>query len=326
MRFFIHCLSAALLAAQAPEPTPPLPDPVAHARTLYEKGEIPAAIDFLQITVRARDFSQRPAAQRASLWASLGTLAHELGDYRLAEHAYRQSSRHCGPGDAGELCAVAASNSLAAIYLESGDLHQAEREVQSNARRHLDKFGVDAPEVLRWWANRGSLDYGRDRPQQALLWYRRALDGWTRRGETHSLDGVIALSNVGLALLAAGQHHEAVAALESALKGVESLPPHVHGRLPVALLNLGIAKALSGQTAHAGVILRRAVDVSRARLGPAHPVTAMALLRYGEFEMRWGNKREGKRTRQQAIDLLSVYQRYQGVGHTVDVKAFTADK
>jgi tetratricopeptide (TPR) repeat protein len=294
-------------------------EPVLEARALYEQGDAAAATRLLQREIQSGTFSVRPALQRALIYGNLGTLAHEVGDYRLAVHAYRQSLTLCG----ADVCGVAASNNLAAIYLESGELEQAEREVQSNAKRRLDQFGVNAPEVLRWWGNRGSIEYARDHPKQALVWYRRALDGWIQRGEPNVLDAIIARSNVGLALLGERQYPEAVEHLAIALRAVEAMPHHLQSRLPVALMNLGVAQALAGRPERAAPLLQRAVEEGRQRLGVDHPITAVAMLRRGEFLVRWGDKKEGKRVRQAAVDLLAVHHRDQGAGQKVDVRAFS---
>ncbi|MFN7545818.1 MAG: tetratricopeptide repeat protein [Acidobacteriota bacterium] len=308
-------MTALSLSAQQPEQ-------VALARTMLESGDARGAFDYLWRFIQDASFKNTSPKDRAAIYGSLGTLAHELGDYRVAEHGYRQAARLCESLSPMDVCAIAMSNNLAAIHLEYGDTDQARLEVQKYVDSDLvAQFGPTDREVLRRWSNRGSIEYAEKRPERAIPWHRMALNGWRDRQQLDSLEGIIARTDIGIALHAARQFREAELFLAGVLQSLKSQPTHIQSRYPLTLAYLGEAKGMLGQTESASSLFVAATEDAIRRFGPTHPVTGAILVRRGEFLMRSGSTAEGKKLRKRGGGILEAFRRAQGLNQSIDVRS-----
>lgn len=311
-----------------------LSSPIEDALALFRSGDPGAAIGVLRSFIGSDGFRTASPGERLRAYASLGSLAHERGDFLQSESAYRQASRICDAENLGIECALEMANNLATIYLEFGELEKAETQLKRFARLDLTPLGPAHTQVLRWSGNQGGLDLANNRPKQAIAWCSQALNGWIDRKEPASIDAMIARSNLGLALIAGGQYPQAVAVLEQSLQDVESSAAQlatgpasvsraqIESRLPAALANLARAKSLNGESAQALALSRRAVEEATRRLGESHPVTGVVLLYRAECleksQTGKSGKKESRRIREQARSILDAHRRNAGLDHSVD--------
>lgn len=320
-----------------------LSSPIEDALALFRSGDPGAAIGVLRSFIGSDGFRTASPGERLRAYASLGSLAHERGDFLQSESAYRQASRICDAENLGIECSLEMANNLATIYLEFGELEKAETQLKRFARLDLTPLGPTHTQVLRWLGNQGGLDLANNRPKQAIAWCSQALNGWIDRKEPASIDAMIARSNLGLALIAGGQYPQAVAVLEQCLRDVESSAAQplsakddvalatgpasvsrvqIESRIPVALANLARAKSLNGESAQALALSLRAVEDATRRLGESHPVTGVVLLYRAECleksQTGKSGKKESRRIRQQARSILDAHRRNAGLDHSVD--------
>jgi tetratricopeptide (TPR) repeat protein len=135
-------------------------------------------------------------------------------------------------------------------------------------------FGENSPEVLKSLRNIASTFESRKKYREAEDTYRLALDGWRKRDESESVQGLYALESVARVLIAQNKSGEAEQLLDEALT-----PALVQRSNSVKLLNMRVKlKARRGQWQQAADDAARAFEY-RPTDHTRYPVLAALLLK-----------------------------------------------
>ena len=239
----------------------------------------------------------------AETYYHLGSVHYFKAEYPQALDAYRRclqiEEKLAGPENP---VLIAARVGMADVYGDSGDHERALAGYQS-ALALLVKARPHDPDLPMIRNNMGGELQQLDRPREAIVQYRMALDDWrTRIGP--GKETVTALSNIGEADLALGEakealrdFHEGLTMCESALGAAHPLCARLTGWVGESLRQLG-------KLGEARETFLRAVAGDEKALGQKHPQLVQPLYGLGRVALARGAPAEARAPLERALAIL----------------------
>ncbi|WAS96246.1 serine/threonine-protein kinase [Nannocystis punicea] len=211
-------------------------------------------------------------------------------------------------------------NILGLIYLDRGQLDEAEEVMEQILTIVREELGVDELEMAGPLNNRGNLHYRRDRLEDARVCYQRALELFERILGPEHPDVALALGNLARLALDRGDLDGAerlglrALAIREQTNGAESL------EASHAQQDLGNIYRSRGESAKALELLERAAVGAAKALGAEHPEVGYALLSLGELHVQRGDFEKASRFYSRA---LGIFQASRGPDHLDVAPALT---
>jgi predicted ATPase len=265
------------------------------ARAAYANEE--AATHYEQALDAVRRLPDVGDTERAAMWSGLGDVREQLGMFREAIEAYRRAAALVGDDPAAS-ARLALRRGRARE--QSGAYPAALREVRTAVARLAT---VDSPEARRWGARLTAFEavvrQGQERPREALVVARRAVDEAERSGERFAL--AQAYSVIDWALIVLGRPDEAVFALR-ALAIFEELGDL--SRQAAVLNNLGAAAFFAGDWDAALAYYERSMEASHRSGNEVQ--AALAAMNRGELLVNQGRLAEAGPLLQDAVRVLEA--------------------
>jgi tetratricopeptide (TPR) repeat protein/tRNA A-37 threonylcarbamoyl transferase component Bud32 len=245
-----------------------------------------------------------PRELQASLANNLGVLAHLQGRFDDAVTAHRRALglRQSLFGERHPTIARTHAN-LGAALRAAGRLDEAEaayRRALALEEAVLDPSHPAVAETLNNLANllqqRGELAAARDLHSRAISLKSAAYGA-------ESLPVAVSLTNLAAVLLDEGDVANAVSTLERSLALKERLAGREALTVAVTLTNLAQAQRRQRSWSQAAQLDRRALEIRRARQGPAHPDLTYNLLGLGEALLELGRLADAEAALEAALPL-----------------------
>jgi len=235
----------------------------------------------------------RFVADNRHCWAML---LNDRGDYRGSERAFRDVLVRLDRIEADSSWRGAVRRSLADVLQGQGRFDEATAE----ARRALEI--ADSPEdraqaksTLAWVLHAtGEAAEAESLLRDALAWTLEA------RGDNHPSTCTVR-NQLGVVVMARNRHEEAEQLFRKALAGWE----HAYGHADEGILrNLARLLAIEGRVDESALLCARALESARARLGPNHRRTALALVDVADIHRNRNDFPAAKAAYESAIGIL----------------------
>ena len=241
---------------------------------LGEKHERIAALTAMLHEYESLPPEFRDPRAESRLLNSLGKLHLILGDYRLAESAFRRALASdesvLGPGHPGTATGL---NDLAAVLQAQGELAEAEPLFRRALEIYQQVLGPVHPHTATSLNNLANLLRDQGKPAEAEPLYRRALEIRERALGPGHPDTATSLNNLANLLRDQGKLAEAEPLLRRALEIDEKAYGPEHPEVATDLNSLANLFRDQGKPAEAEPLLRRALEIRERALGPGHPAT-----------------------------------------------------
>ncbi len=243
-------------------------------------------------------------AERAEVYAVLGTALHDLGRYGESETAYRRSYRlyrqvHREP----HTDLVWALVDLATSIQGQGRLDEAVPLMEEAVVLGL-AVGPDADRAVAWTRNMlGYMLAKRGRLRQALEIFADAYAAQRAVITGDDIELINTLNNLGNVSLALGNLDEAERRGTEALAMVERIYPGDHPAVARALKNLGLARQERGDLAAADSLLTAAHAMNLRTLGEEHRHAITTLVAVSRLRGRQGRATEAETGLRRALIL-----------------------
>jgi serine/threonine protein kinase len=193
--------------------------------------------------------------------------------------------------------------SLGACLWGQGELAPAESTLRASIAI-LDSL-PDPDEEVRSAAqtNLAIVYQAQGRSEEALEQQRQVVDGWIRRGQRGSPDGLKARMNLAFRLADVARYDESVPLLREVLEEQRRIlgpdhPERLHG-----LSALAFQLLMTGSTEEAEPLFREALERTRSVLGPEHPETLQSLHAWGYFLGEVKRHAEAEATFREAVPI-----------------------
>lgn len=202
----------------------------------------------------------------------------------------------------------ASSREVAQTLEDLGDLQnwlarypQAEATLRRALAVREAVFGADHPRALKARARLGATLMQAGRYGEAEAELRRALEASTRALGPDHRETLATQEQLALCIQEGGNPAAAVPLFEDALQRRERLGGPPDRNLSTLLNNLGLAYREMGRPRDGLVMLQRAYELDRDRLGPTHPATLLALYNISRQQQVLGQWGEARRLQEQLL-------------------------
>jgi serine/threonine protein kinase/tetratricopeptide (TPR) repeat protein len=220
----------------------------------------------------------------AETYYHLGSVHYFRAEHQLALEAYRRcleiEQRLVGPDHP---VLIGAKVGMADVYGDSGDHARALVEYQG-ALAALERARPHDPDLAMIRNNLGGELQQLDRPKEAVVQYRLALDDWTQRVGPGK-ETVTALSNIGEAELAMNEPTTALRDFTDGLAMCEQALGAAHPLCARLIGWRGETERRMGRLDAARSDFERSIVAGEKALGPKHPQLTTALLGLGRVEL-----------------------------------------
>ncbi|MEM7754156.1 MAG: serine/threonine-protein kinase [Planctomycetota bacterium] len=194
-------------------------------------------------------------------------------------------------------------HSLGRTMVDLGLQEAAKAPIERSHSIRLAQLGADAPDTLASDTARGRLLWLQGDAEQAEVIFRDVLERAQRALGMHDEISLLALSNLGSALLSQNRMDEAEAVFREALEGRERLLGETHRDTLAAMNQMGGLAYQRGDYAVAEKLLRAALIGYREVLGEEHPDTLDALSNLAAALFTQGRPDEAEPLMRQALEL-----------------------
>ena len=227
--------------------------------------------------------------QAIDILRSTCALQRELGDLRAAENDCREAldlalQLH-GPQ---HRATVDARRQLAALLVDAGRLGEADMIFHDAQAWLVSRLGSHHGDVARNGNSLAIVAWERGELDAALEGLRRASATWRSLGDDAML--AAGLFNEALVLHEAGDQERAAERLQESLRLRSERFGEDHALVGGTWRLIGEVDAARGRSDDALAALRRAVALTSAAYGPAHPTTRRAELALAQLEAEHGNE------------------------------------
>ena len=232
-------------------------------------------------------------APAATTYNNFGTLYQDMRMCNESASAY-QRSLHLWEmaGPSSDPYFLRTASNLVGMYLECGNLEQAERHQRALVDPRFKELNRGDPEYAKVLTNLGSIQLLKHHYSEARALYEEGLMRWKQAAPEPSLEIVGLLNNLALSLLGTGESDQAIEYNRRAISMLESIGGLSNPML-VKLLSNGAKLLCSAQRcAEAEPILERTLTLARNVCGQDHPITAAVLLQYSEVLKSTKRKKE----------------------------------
>ena len=227
--------------------------------------------------------------QAIDILRSTCALQRELGDLRAAEADCREALELAlqlhGPQ---HRATVDVRRQLAALLVDAGRLGEADVIFRDAQAWLVSRLGNRHGDVARNANSMAIVAWERGEMDAAIDGLRRASATWRALGDDAML--AAGLFNEALVLHEAGQNDRAATLLQESLRLRSERFGGDHALVGGTWRLIGEVEAARGRTDEALAALRRAVALTSAAYGPAHPTTRRAELALAQLEARHGNE------------------------------------
>ncbi len=295
------------------------------AKEQESRGDYRAAYKTLTGVIRTAGQNALGPLALAVTTNNAGAIAQELGDYRVAEHFYKQSATYWKAAGGAEEDATTPLNNLATLYARTGRGGRAIEIYQQvlDIRRRM--LGPLHPAVARATQNYGMALHREGHLDQAERLYCKALQILSEIGSPTSETGVVE-SNLANLLLDRGSYPEAAKMAEQAVRSLSvQAGPH-HSALVPALTWQAAALLKSGSYQEAESLLRQAEALARDRIGAWHPDLAVLLKVKVDLLVKCNRKREARLVRREVQSIWKDLSSLNLLGHTVDLESLSGSR
>jgi serine/threonine-protein kinase len=267
------------------------------AYDLLERGE--ARTDLL---------ADQPELQ-AEMLGVIGQMYMSLGRFDRSEPVFRRTLSTLEAENTGPSVELAAAlGQLGDLLQRMGHFEEADSLLTASVdmARSVGNRGVEANYLnARGHSLLGQGDYeGAEEAFRASLSIRRELFGTDER-TAHSLHGL------AVALEEEERFEQAESTYLAVLEMMESIDPE-HTRVASTLSSLGRMYAGQGRLEQADSVLRRSLELTRARLGPGHEALGLTLNELGFVAARRGEYAQAERYFREALE---IHERARGPDH-----------
>lgn len=202
----------------------------------------------------------------------------------------------------------ASSREVAQTLEDLGDLQtslarypQAEATLRRALAVREAVFGADHPRTIKARARLGATLNQAGRYGEAEVELTRALEASKRSLGPDHRSTLAAQEELALSLLDGGKPAAALPLFEDSLQRRERLGGPPDRNLSTLLNNLGLAYREVGRPRDGLVMLQRAYELDRDRLGPSHPSTLLALYNISRQQQVLGQWGEARRLQEQLL-------------------------
>jgi len=259
-------------------------------------------------------------APEATIYNNLGGIYQDMGRCDPAVQAYQRSIDlwvKIGPG--GETYLLRTANHLVSLYMECGEVQDAERHYRALVAPLIDTRAGRArdPDVSQAVANLGSIEFARHRYREARAHYEEALAILERAADADSREMGVLLNNLAMTLLHTGEPERGLSLSRRSIAILETAAPA--SPLLIATLANGANMCLMAHyREEAEPLYGRALAIARGTIGEENPLTANVMSRYAALLKAGPRKQEAAvlETRAREIRLHLTH----SARETVDVR------
>jgi tetratricopeptide (TPR) repeat protein len=277
---------------------------ISAADQLIGAGHFRDAEQILQAALEQARHLRPVLGSEATTYNNLGTLYWRMHAYDESAAAY-QRSLHLWEetGRPGDRCFQHTANNLIGMYVESGNLKQAEYHQRALVAPRISALNSKGPEFAKVLANLGSIELLKHHDSWASSFYEEALAIWERDAPNASAEMAGALNDLGVSLMRTGETDRAFECNRRAMTMVESIGGPFDPMLVTVLMNRARLYCLARNCAAAEAPIQRALALAQNLYGQDSPVTAMALSQYSAVLKSCNRKKEALAMNRQARDI-----------------------
>jgi len=295
---------------------------ISTADRFAREGRFPDAERSLQSALEQARHLEPDVAPAALTYSTLGTVYRDMHRCEQSAAAFQRALHlweKTGPG--GDRHFLKTATNLVSLYLECGDVEQAERQQRALVEPRANALSRDDPEYANMIANRGTIQLARHHDAEAIALYREALALLEPAASKSPFELACLLNNLAVSCSRSGNASQALKYNERALELLESIGERSYPMI-VVLTSRARFFYSGHRYAEAEPPIERALALAASAYGPDSPATAAVLVEYATVLKGGKRKREAAAMYREAHQL-QINSLRPGTRQTVDINELT---
>lgn len=279
-------------------------EPIDLAERLHDEHKFAEAKTILVGALEDALKDQNGKRRIAYILDSLGSVAHDQGQYLEAEKYYRRSIDYWQDGGEKSLAGLARTlNNLASLLYSAGKLGEAQQLLRRSEDIQLEGDPGAGVVLL----NRGSAYFRQGKYAEAEAAFRGAWAALEPHGKSREPQLAVIAADLGLICEKTGRREEAQSHYTFA-RTVWEKQVQSGKATPEMFLSLAELYSNLRQDVSAKLILQKGLVVAERELGPEHPLVADMLFLYARVLRQSGSKAEAGRMTKRATTIRAQSQ------------------